>query len=73
MGRGRKKITDGSKLVYVQMPISEKNLKIIGKDFIEKDFKKMIEKTIHNIEKGKVPNQVDLIYAIEEAEKSNLK
>jgi len=65
---GRRKITDGSKLVYVQLPISEKNLQMIGKDFIEKDFKKMIERTIHNIEKGKVPNQVNLIDAIAEIE-----
>ena len=67
---GRKKITDGSKLVYVQLPISENNLKMIGKDFIEKDFKKMIERTVHNIQKGKVHNQINLIDAIAEIEKS---
>jgi hypothetical protein len=65
---GRKKITDGSKLVYVQLPISENNLKIIGKDLIERDFKKMIERTLHNIQKGKVHNQINLIDAIAEIE-----
>ena len=65
---GRNKITDGTKLVYLALPISENDLEKLGKKIIEPEFKKMIVKLIHNIEKGKVSNQINLIDAIAEIE-----
>jgi hypothetical protein len=64
----RRKITDGSKLKYAQLPIMEKDFKTIGKERLEVIFKKAVEKEIHNIEKGKVPNQINLIDSIAEIE-----
>jgi len=65
---GRNKITDGTKLVYLALPISENDLEKLGKKIIEPEFKKMIVKLIHNVEKGKVSNQINLIDAIAEIE-----
>lgn len=70
---GREKKTDGTKLIYTQMPTTENDFKKIGKERLRIIFKKAVEKELHNMEKGKVHNQVDLISAIEEVEKINQK
>jgi hypothetical protein len=68
---GRKKITDGTKLKYVQLPIAERDLKKLGQTMLENEFKKMVVKLLHNLEKGKAPNQTNLIDVIAEIEKEN--
>jgi len=65
---GRKAKTDGTKLKFVQLPIMERDLKKISLPQLEILFKKMIIKAIHDIDKGKVPNQINLIDSIAEIE-----
>lgn len=68
---GRRTILDGTKIKYIQLPIMEKDLKKLGKGLIEPEFAKMITKLLHNVEKGKVPNQINLIDSIAEIENQN--
>jgi len=67
---GRNKITDGSKLKYPQFPIMERDFEKIGKENLEKEFKKLTSRLIHNIEKGRIHNQVNLLDSIAEIENS---
>ena len=65
---GRKPLTDGTKKKQVYFLIEENKLKKIGKQNLFVEFNKMVEKLINNIEKGKHPNQVNLLDSIAEIE-----
>jgi len=62
----RRRLIDGTKLVFAQLPIMEKDFKKIGKQRLEIIFKNAVAKEIINIDKGMVHNQINLIDSIEE-------
>jgi hypothetical protein len=65
---GRNKITDGTKKQQIYFLIQENKLKKIGEKNLNVEFNKLVEKLIHNIDKGKHPNQINLIDSIAEIE-----
>jgi hypothetical protein len=69
---GRNKITDGSKKVQAYFLIEGNKLQKIGEKRLKAIIAKAVEKELHNIDKGRVHNQINLIDSIAEIEKNKI-